>query len=80
MRTVEDYASGKILEDVKKKELKIQALIDTGNPEIRRELEERSKDSKNRHFIANMKTLKELIEKSEAVAIGPRICLKTHKV
>ena len=79
MRTVEDYASGKILEVVKKTELKIQALIDTGDPEIRKELEERSKDSKNRHFIANMKTLKELIEKSKTVAIGPRICLEIHK-
>lgn len=79
MRTVEDYASGKILEDAKKTELKIQALINTGDPEIRKELEERSKDSKNGHFIANTKTLKELIEKSKTVATGPRICLEIHK-
>jgi len=79
MRTVDEYASGKILEDVKKAELKIKAWITTGNPEIREELEARSEDSKTRHFIANMKTLKELIIQARTVAVGPRICLEIHE-
>lgn len=70
MRAVDDYASGKILEDVKKAELKIKAWITTGNPDIREDLEARSEDSKIRHFIASMKTLKDLIIQARIVAVG----------
>lgn len=79
MRTVDEYASGQILEDVKRTEQKIQTLSDTGDSTLRQELEEHSKDSKNRHYIATMKQLQDLLDSAEAIAIGPRICLAIHE-
>lgn len=78
MSTVDDYASGRILDSVKKTEQMIDEFNRTGNPEIKRVLKERSKDSKNRHFQANMNQLNDLIEKASEVAVGPRICLEIH--
>ena len=78
MSTVDDYASGRILEGVKKTEQMIDEFNRTGNPEIKKVLKERSKGSKNRHFVADMNRLNDLIENASEVAIGPRVCLEIH--
>ena len=79
MSTVDDYASGRILEGVKKTEQMIDDFNKTGDPKIRRVLEERSKDSEKYHFLADMTELKALIRKAKEVAIGPRVCLEIHQ-
>jgi hypothetical protein len=79
MRTVEEYASGKILEDVKRVEQKVETLSETGDPVLRQELEESSKDSTKHHYVATLKHLKALLESAETIAIGPRICLAIHE-
>jgi hypothetical protein len=57
MRTVEDYASGKILKDVQRAKQKVKTLGETGDPVLRRELEESSKDSTKHHYVATLKHL-----------------------
>ena len=79
MRTVEEYASGKILKDVKRAEQKIKTLNETGDPALKEELEESSKDSTKHHYVATLKHLKALLESAETIAIGPRICLAIHE-
>jgi hypothetical protein len=74
MRTVEDYASGKILKDVQRAKQKVKTLGETGDPVLRRELEESSKDSTKHHYVATLKHLKALLDSAETIAIGPRIC------
>jgi len=76
--TVDDYASGRILDGVKKTEQMIDEFSRTKDPKIRKALEEMSKDSENYHFLADMKQLKGLIRKAKIVAVGPRVCLEIH--
>jgi uncharacterized Zn finger protein len=79
MRTVKDYASGKILDDVQRTEQKIKTLSETGDPTLKQELEESSKDSTNKHYMATMKELKKLLDSAETIAIGSRICQTIHE-
>jgi len=79
MSTVDDYSSGRILEEVKKTEQMIHDFNNTKDPKIRNALEEKSKDSEHYHFLADMTKLRTLIRNAKKVAIGPRVCLEIHQ-
>jgi hypothetical protein len=78
LRTVDDYASGKILESVDKTEQLINQFQQTGDLVLKQKLQERSRNSKQRHYLANLSTLKQLLKNAQTIAIGPRICLPLH--
>jgi len=79
MSTVDDYASGRVLEGVKKTEQMIDDFNRTKDSKIRNALKEKSKDSERYHFLADMTELEALIRNAKKVAIGPRVCLEIHQ-
>ena len=79
MSTVDDYSSGRILEEVKKTEKMIDDFNSTKDPKVRNALKKKSKDSKHYHFLADMTQLRALIRSAKKVAIGPRVCLEIHQ-
>jgi len=79
MSTVDDYASGRILKDVKKTEQMIDDFERTKDTTIWNALKEKSKDSKHYHFLADMTELEALIRNAKKIAIGPRVCLEVHQ-
>ncbi len=79
MSDVEDYTTGRVLEKVLEKEKLLEKLEKGDAEDVRKELKKREEGAEEKHFIPDMKTLKELIQNAETVAVGPRFCLEIHR-